>query len=238
MDLSVNVKCSSQSEQSSGAESLTSTPGDPEGETTRCCISTASCLPRKPGMEGDVEALALCEGQSAGLVTHVQSAGEVVKALADETTQVLEHCASLSMDAGSARDHDRVRSVQWAIGGGTAAESGSQAVGINAVIWATGYQLDFGWVHVPVFDEVGHPVHQRGITSASGLYVLGLHWLYKLKSAPFFGVGEDAAFLAAAIAAKAEHNRLTALQVLRVCVKHVVGWFALRSFQEGSDDEV
>jgi len=189
-------------------------------------------------MEGDVEALALCEGQSAGLVTHVQSAGEVVKALADETTQVLEHCASLSMDAGSARDHDRVRSVQWAIGGGTAAESGSQAVGINAVIWATGYQLDFGWVHVPVFDEVGHPVHQRGITSASGLYVLGLHWLYKLKSAPFFGVGEDAAFLAAAIAAKAEHNRLTALQVLRVCVKHVVGWFALRSFQEGSDDEV
>ncbi len=77
------------------------------------------------------------------------------------------------------------------------------AAGISTVIWATGFQLDFGWVHVPVFDEVGSPLHQRGVTSSPGLYFLGLPWLYKEKSALIFGIGEDAAFLASAIAARA-----------------------------------
>jgi putative flavoprotein involved in K+ transport len=76
------------------------------------------------------------------------------------------------------------------------------ATGISTVIWATGFQLDFGWVHVPVFDEAGAPLHQRGVTSAPGLYFLGLPWLYKEKSALLFGIGEDAAFLASAIAAR------------------------------------
>jgi putative flavoprotein involved in K+ transport len=77
------------------------------------------------------------------------------------------------------------------------------AAGISTVIWATGFQFDFGWVHVPVFDEAGAPLHQRGVTSSPGLYFLGLPWLYKEKSALLFGIGEDAAFLAAAIAARA-----------------------------------
>jgi len=76
------------------------------------------------------------------------------------------------------------------------------AAGISTVIWATGFQLDFGWVHVPVFDEAGAPLHRRGITSSPGLYFLGLPWLYKEKSALLFGIGEDAAFLAADIAAR------------------------------------
>jgi putative flavoprotein involved in K+ transport len=77
------------------------------------------------------------------------------------------------------------------------------AAGISTVIWATGFQLDFRWVHVAVFDEAGAPLHQRGITSSPGLYFLGLPWLYKEKSALLFGIGEDAAFLAAAIGARA-----------------------------------
>ena len=76
------------------------------------------------------------------------------------------------------------------------------AAGISAVIWATGFQMDFGWVHVPVFDAAGTPLHKRGITSAPGLYFLGLPWLYKEKSALLFGIGEDAAYLASAIAAR------------------------------------
>jgi putative flavoprotein involved in K+ transport len=75
-----------------------------------------------------------------------------------------------------------------------------QLAGINSIIWATGYKLDFGWVQIPVFDELGYPVHQRGITAFPGLYFLGLHWLYKTKSALLYGVGEDAAFIASAIA--------------------------------------
>jgi len=75
-----------------------------------------------------------------------------------------------------------------------------QSAGINTVIWASGYQLDFGWVQIPVFDQVGYPVHRRGVTAFPGLYFLGLHWLYKTKSALLYGIGEDAAFIASVIA--------------------------------------
>jgi len=73
------------------------------------------------------------------------------------------------------------------------------STGINTVIWATGYKLDFDWVQIPVFDKMAYPVHQRGITAFPGLYFLGLHWLYKTKSALLSGIGEDAAFIASAI---------------------------------------
>ena len=75
-----------------------------------------------------------------------------------------------------------------------------QAAGITTIIWASGYQLDFGWVQIPVFDEAGYPVHRRGITAFPGLYFLGLQWLYKRKSALLYGIGEDAAYIASAIA--------------------------------------
>jgi putative flavoprotein involved in K+ transport len=75
-----------------------------------------------------------------------------------------------------------------------------QSAGISTIIWASGYTLDFGWVQLPVFDQVGYPVHQRGVTAFPGLHFLGLHWLYKTKSALLLGVGEDAAFIASAIA--------------------------------------
>ncbi|GAC1365672.1 MAG: NAD(P)/FAD-dependent oxidoreductase [Ktedonobacteraceae bacterium] len=75
-----------------------------------------------------------------------------------------------------------------------------QSAGISTIIWASGYQLDFSWVQIPAFDQAGYPVHQRGVTAFPGLYFLGLHWLYKRKSALLHGVGEDAAFIASAIA--------------------------------------
>jgi putative flavoprotein involved in K+ transport len=74
--------------------------------------------------------------------------------------------------------------------------------GIHAVIWATGYGVDFGWIDVPVKDSRGEPVHQGGITGVPGLYFLGLQWLSRLKSAFLSGVGDDAAVLADHIAAR------------------------------------
>ncbi|MEH1969554.1 NAD(P)-binding domain-containing protein [Nostoc sp.] len=71
-----------------------------------------------------------------------------------------------------------------------------KACGIKNVIWATGYKVDFSWVQMPIFQEDGYPVHERGVTEYPGLYFLGLHWLYKRKSSLLFGVGEDAAFIA------------------------------------------
>jgi putative flavoprotein involved in K+ transport len=76
-----------------------------------------------------------------------------------------------------------------------------KGAGVTAVIWATGYQLDFGWIELPVFDGRGVPLHHRGASEAPGLYFLGLQWLYKAKSSFLCGVGEDAAYVAARIAA-------------------------------------
>ena len=74
--------------------------------------------------------------------------------------------------------------------------------GIGAIIWATGYALDFGWLRVPVFDEHGTPVHRLGVTSVPGLYFLGLAWLSKRTSSFICGVGDDAARLADHIATR------------------------------------
>jgi putative flavoprotein involved in K+ transport len=67
---------------------------------------------------------------------------------------------------------------------------------IHTIIWATGYAYDFGWVKIPLFDERGRPIQQRGVTPVPGLYFLGLHWMHTFKSGLFSGVGADAEFLA------------------------------------------
>jgi putative flavoprotein involved in K+ transport len=76
------------------------------------------------------------------------------------------------------------------------------AEGISAVIWATGYGMDFGWIDVPVLDERGDAVHRNGISAVPGLYFLGLQWLSKMNSSFLSGVGDDAAVLADHILAR------------------------------------
>jgi putative flavoprotein involved in K+ transport len=79
-----------------------------------------------------------------------------------------------------------------------------RAAGIAAVIWATGYGFDFGWIDLPVLNSHGEPVHARGITAVPGMYFLGLQWLAKLNSSLLSGVGDDAAVLADHIAARSK----------------------------------
>ena len=71
-----------------------------------------------------------------------------------------------------------------------------RAAGITAVIWATGYHYDFGWIDLDMFGPTGQPVHRRGVTGVAGAYFLGLPFLHKTKSSFLSGVGEDAAYLA------------------------------------------
>jgi putative flavoprotein involved in K+ transport len=89
----------------------------------------------------------------------------------------------------------------------TATELDLAAAGIGAVVWATGYRLDFGWVDVPVLDEWGYPRHVRGVTRHPGLYAVGLPWLHSLPSAVFAGVGPDAAHIVEHIAARRDGSR-------------------------------
>jgi putative flavoprotein involved in K+ transport len=65
------------------------------------------------------------------------------------------------------------------------------------VIWCTGFIPAFSWIELPVFDERGEPVHQRGVvTGEPGLYFVGLHFLYAMSSTMIHGVGRDAEFIA------------------------------------------
>ena len=70
---------------------------------------------------------------------------------------------------------------------------------VSTVIWATGFTGDFGWIHLPVLDAEGRPMHQRGISPVRGLYFLGFPWLSSRKSGIIYGVEEDARYVATAI---------------------------------------
>ena len=74
---------------------------------------------------------------------------------------------------------------------------------VKNVIWCTGYQHNFPWIDLPVFEEHGEPVHQLGIVKKiPGLYFVGLHFLYSMTSATLMGVGRDAKRIADAIASR------------------------------------
>lgn len=66
---------------------------------------------------------------------------------------------------------------------------------ISAVIWATGFRMNFNWVKLPAFDERGLPVEKRGVSPVDGLYFLGLNWMNTWGSGRFFHVGRDANYL-------------------------------------------
>ncbi len=73
--------------------------------------------------------------------------------------------------------------------------------GIASVIWTSGYRPEYGWVKLPVFDDMGFPIQVDGRTSVPGLYFVGVHWMRKNKSAILYGVGEDAQIVAEQILA-------------------------------------
>jgi len=81
-----------------------------------------------------------------------------------------------------------------------------------AVIWATGFRLDHSFVDAPVFDTAGALVHERGVTSADGLYFLGLLWQHTRGSALLGWVKDDAQFIAQHIAELAQRRGAAAPQ--------------------------
>ncbi len=85
---------------------------------------------------------------------------------------------------------------------------------IGAVVWCTGYQTDFSWVEIPVFDGKGYPGHTRGVTGIRGLYFLGLPWLYTWGSGRFSGIERDANYLSDRIAARKKASYSSAWSVV------------------------
>lgn len=74
-----------------------------------------------------------------------------------------------------------------------------RVIDVDALVWATGFRPDYGWVQVPElsFDADGYPIQDRGVVDgASGLYFLGLSFQRALVSADIGGVGIDARYIA------------------------------------------
>ena len=72
----------------------------------------------------------------------------------------------------------------------------TRTAGITTVIWATGYGVDFSWIHCGEYDDEGYPLQSSGISTVPGLYFLGLYFLTSARSSFFWGVGDDAAAIA------------------------------------------
>jgi putative flavoprotein involved in K+ transport len=45
-------------------------------------------------------------------------------------------------------------------------------------VWCIGFQTDYNWIDLPLFNGRGQPSHVRGVTSVPGAYFVGLPWLH------------------------------------------------------------
>jgi putative flavoprotein involved in K+ transport len=72
--------------------------------------------------------------------------------------------------------------------------------GINTIIWAAGYRPDYSWLEAPVLDRKGMVRHDGGVVDAPGLYLIGMQFLRRRKSALIDGAGDDARDLSAHLA--------------------------------------
>lgn len=68
--------------------------------------------------------------------------------------------------------------------------------GIRTVIWATGYRPDTSWLELPVLDRKGRVEHDGGVVVSPGVYLMGMPFLRRRKSALIDGAGDDARDLA------------------------------------------
>jgi putative flavoprotein involved in K+ transport len=71
---------------------------------------------------------------------------------------------------------------------------------IRSVIWATGFRPDYSWLEVPVLDRKGRIRHEGGVADSPGLYLMGLQFMRRRKSALIDGAGDDARELSAHLA--------------------------------------
>ncbi|MEE8511634.1 MAG: NAD(P)-binding domain-containing protein [Acidiferrobacterales bacterium] len=78
---------------------------------------------------------------------------------------------------------------------------------IKTVIWATGFRPDYSWLDVPVFDRKGRIRHDGGIVEAPGVYLMGIQFLRRRKSALIDGASDDARDLSAHLASYLKSSR-------------------------------
>ena len=71
---------------------------------------------------------------------------------------------------------------------------------IRTIIWATGFRPDYCWLDTPVLDRKGRIRHDGGVVDAPGMYLMGMQFMRRRKSALMDGAGNDARDLSAHLA--------------------------------------
>ncbi len=74
---------------------------------------------------------------------------------------------------------------------------------VASVVWCTGFRPDYAWIDLPVTDDDGWPVIQRGSAiAAPGLWFLGVPFLSGFTSMLVLGAGRDAEMVVRQVAAR------------------------------------
>ena len=90
---------------------------------------------------------------------------------------------------------ERVGRVNGVIDGYPVLEDG-RVVDVANVVWCTGFDPGFSWIDLPVFDDNGDVIHERGvIDSQPGLYFVGLKFLYSVLSDTLKAIDTDASYV-------------------------------------------
>jgi putative flavoprotein involved in K+ transport len=101
-----------------------------------------------------------------------------------------------SSPRGIRRRGVRVRPRATGAAGSTITFADETTLDARTVIWATGFGLDHSYIDAPVFRDDGSVRHARGVTTAPGLYFLGMPWQYSRGSALLGFVKDDAQHIA------------------------------------------
>ena len=99
---------------------------------------------------------------------------------------------------------ERVGRVTGVVDGYPALEDGS-VLDVANVVWCTGFEPGFSWIDLPVFDDEGRVVHERGVADAvPGVYFVGLKFQYSMLSDTLHAADRDAGFVVNHLAAGRE----------------------------------
>ena len=106
----------------------------------------------------------------------------------------------------AARGVERVTSRIEEVQGGLPVVDGNVREVAN-VVWATGFEQDFGWIQLPILGEDGYPLETRGVVDgAPGLFFCGLSFQYSFSSMLLAGAGRDAEYVVDRLVARRERT--------------------------------
>jgi putative flavoprotein involved in K+ transport len=81
---------------------------------------------------------------------------------------------------------------------------------VAGIVWCTGYRPDYGWIDLPVVDEDGWPVLERGAAvAAPGLWFVGVPFLSGFTSKLVLGAGRDGEMVVRQVAARVGQPTMT-----------------------------